>query len=935
MSNSVQPKVLIEVAHKDHYKDSFFERCVGQVVRDERLVDRLPDWMPLHLNSEANPASFMVWYYEDKTLKEMRTKTGSAYQKLFNDMKFVADTLHCNVTVYLGHREICENYVQTSYKTSVSEANQSEFTLPTVFLIIACYTKLMADKLNTDSVFIGKNIGFFGFEDFIHIHEGEIYGCKDVHKAPPSLDCSYDNVQKNLYSLLELDKNGAKKTVNNVRQKKLNLENPLVECCESKEAAMYDLFIRYLDQRNCVKFPKETLVEKFRPFVTNPNNRSFLVSPNTTFQAADGIPCINGSCAIPNPYAEAAKKSKVYNDLSTKKKLYNAILGSWNEGLSSFSKKIESIQEKDGGIFTYKYGDNKDEPPLLAILLENKRNYDLKKIYSLLLSIFKTYGKYLNFDIRYGEDKDTLLHTIRRSNLPEGKQYFLYKKVYELVKPEQRETLFFQINADNQIPLEMGSRLEKKLPLLILLFYLEFFGAKLKDVNPLITYGFRGNLLHSLLLYQYNHYNQYGSYKINYNDQKKNNINLNSNNNVLLTCLKGLLEVGVDPNMTLKKVLPNQKFELSEENLSFLQSLKPLQLHLYLYKPPHDSNDIIKLFLSYGMTNTDKYFTNQYEFYSKQIESSETFTHYIASLNNLYESLKEEIGNISTIKGASKGTNIDRNVQIYTQAFSELLPAITNNIRLFKQSLSYDDGIKLAEGNVEVFKQALLFFAIQKRKNFKERIAKTRKNSKTNFNQTLKKYTNNMTFLYNINRLLRSRMKEIDDFIKYGTFTKQEKATHRENTIAIKQMTNLAPKTIYEILGDHLKDLQRISNLNKEINKVQKEIKQALLTLNEDEEFKNSFRIGVETILANDEKYSLAEKLEKIKEQLQTIKDWPLMKKIWSIQEEIDTKLNSLPNTNNRKQRYKNQVNGLSENQTISNQQYFEQLQQILREISV
>jgi hypothetical protein len=71
MSNSIQPKVTIEISHKDQYKDSFFERCVGQAIHDKGLVSKLPEWQTYHLNSISNPTTFMVWYYEEKTLKEM------------------------------------------------------------------------------------------------------------------------------------------------------------------------------------------------------------------------------------------------------------------------------------------------------------------------------------------------------------------------------------------------------------------------------------------------------------------------------------------------------------------------------------------------------------------------------------------------------------------------------------------------------------------------------------------------------------------------------------------------------------------------------------------------------------------------------------------------------------------------------------------------
>jgi hypothetical protein len=928
MSNSILPKVTIEISHKDQYKDAFFERCIGQVVRDQRLIDKLPEWSPYDLNSVANPTTFMVWYYEDKTLKEMRTKTGAAYQKLFEDMKWIGETLRCNITVFLGHLEICENYVETTYKASLEASNQRQFTLPTIFLIIACYTNKLANKYNTDPVFAEKKIAFFGFEDFMHIHEGEIYGCKDVHKAPPSLECSYDTVQKDLESLLEVDKNGAKKSLNNVRQKRVDLENPLVKCCEAKEAAMYDLFVKYLDHRNCVKFTKEKLMEKFRPFVTNPEDRSILASPNATLVAADGIVCKDGSCGIPNPYVEASKQSKVFNDMSTKLRLYKELEASWKVGLPEFTAKLKTIKEKDGSILTYK--PDEETLPFLAQLIENKRNYDLKEMYSIILSILKTYGQYLKFNVRYGKETEALLHTIRQSSLPEGKQYFLYTKIYELVNPEEREALFFQKNKYGEIPFLSSVVLGKKVPLLLLVFYIENFGPKLKDVKCSIIKGYIGNLLHALLLYQDDHL----EYTINTNNNRG-NINLNSVNNVWMNCLKGLLELGVDPNMTLKKVWTNDRFiRVPEEYLTFLESLKPLHLHLYLYKPPSDADNLINLFLSYGMTNSDKYFSKQYEFYSQQISTPEAFRRYIVSLKKLYVGLEEGIGyNVSKLNN-TQDINVKRDITIYVEEFYKILPAIEENTRDYIGSLSEEYGVEVVKRNIDLFKQCILFFSIQKRKNYREKLAKTKKNRKTNLNISMKKYKNKVRLTYNIDSLLRSKMKEIDELIKYGTFTKEEKEEYRKSVREYRQM-DLPPKQIYSALETQLKYIQELSNLGKEINKVKKDIEDKLTRLNAENSLKINFRKEVQDTLANDEEYTKQDKLDKLKEILVTIRDWPLILEIQSIREQVNSRLNTLSDANIRKQRYKNEISALVEDEHVSNQQFLEALKRIQLEISV
>jgi hypothetical protein len=929
MSNKVKPKVTIEIAHKDQYKDSFFERCVGQAVRDQRLVDQLPEWLPYHLDSESNPASFMVWYYEDKTLKEMRAKSGAAYERLYQDIQWIATTLNCNIVVYLGHKEICENFVEKSYKPSLVDADPSNFQLPTVFLIIACYTEKMADTFNTDPFFVEKNIAFFGFQDFMHIHEGEIYGCKEVHKAPPSLTCTYDTVGKNVVSLLEIDKSGAKKTITNVKDKKVDQENPLVKCCEAKEAAMYDLFIKYLDQRKCVKFPKEALAAKFRLFVTNPQKRYLLESHNTTFKAEDGIACKDGSCMIPNPYVEAAKKSKVFNDMSTKPKLYKEILGAWKEGLDEFTAKLKTIKDKDGGILTYKF---EDKLPILAILLENKRNYNLTKIYELFLSILKTYGKYLNLDVSYGELSETVLHSIRKSKLPEGKQYFLFKKIYELVRPTEREELFFMKDGYNQTPLEADIHQGKKLPLLILLFYIQFFGPKLKHMKSYIAVGFRGNLLHSLLMYPIESYTEEFDYKINTNNTTNRNIHLNFSQNVIYNCIKGLLDIGVDPNATLQKILSNNHLPISKEEILILESLKPLQLYMFLYKPPYEK-ELINLFLSYGMTNTDKFFSTQYDHYTRVIDNPEIFEIYLTKISNQYDKIHSKYNNNSNQETTSKVSYESHRLKIYLESFYYLLPFIDKNMKKYKNYLPSEYGVEIIKETIDLFKQAILFFSLSQRKNYKLRIEKTRKNTKAALNKSLKNYSSNLTMVYNIDRLLRSRMKEIEEFIKYGTFTKEQKEMHRKDTLEYRQM-NLPPKAVYDALGNHLEYLQNLSSLNKEINKVRKQIEEGLAKLKDGENTKNGFRKQVNEILANDEDFTTEEKLEEIKKLLRWIEDWPYLDELDSIRQEVNAKVEAIPN-NNRKQRYKNEIDAMAEDEELGIKSFMNELRRILREISV
>jgi hypothetical protein len=255
-------------------------------------------------------------------------------------------------------------------------------------------------------------------------------------------------------------------------------------------------------------------------------------------------------------------------------------------------------------------------------------------------------------------------------------------------------------------------------------------------------------------------------------------------------------------------------------------------------------------------------------------------------------------------------------------------------MRLYKENLPDEYGIETVKETINLFKQAILYGSLSQRKNFQNRIGKTRKNTKTSFNKSMKQYTNNLNRVYNIDRLLRTRMKEIEEFIKYGTFTKEQKERHRKDTLEYRQM-NLKPRHVYDALGDHLKHIQELSNLNKEINKVRKEIEEELSKLNEGQNTKNDFRQQVEAILANDEDFTTEEKLQEIKKILRLIQDWPFLGEMDSIRQEVNAKLEAMPNNNNRKQRYKNEIDALVEEEELGIQSFMNELRRILREISV
>ena len=89
----------------------------------------------------------------------------------------------------------------------------------------------------------------------------------------------------------------------------------------------------------------------------------------------------------------------------------------------------------------------------------------------------------------------------------------------------------------------------------------------------------------------------------------------------------------------------------------------------------------------------------------------------------------------------------------------------------------------------------------------------------------------------------------------------------------------------------------------------------------------------MEEILANDEDFTIDEKTEELKKLLLTVEHWKLSPELNSINAKVTEKLNTL--SSNQKQAYKNKINKMRNNETVSTQNFLDELKRILREISV
>lgn len=85
-----------------------------------------------------------------------------------------------------------------------------------------------------------KNVYYFGFNNYLHLHNGEIYSCKDDHaeEAVPNQTCDpFAGDQKEM-------------------------------CCTAKKEHFGSMFVNGLKTRHCMKFTKESLGRKFAELKT-------------------------------------------------------------------------------------------------------------------------------------------------------------------------------------------------------------------------------------------------------------------------------------------------------------------------------------------------------------------------------------------------------------------------------------------------------------------------------------------------------------------------------------------------------------------------------------------------------------------------------------------------------------------------------------------
>jgi hypothetical protein len=239
--------------------------------------------------------NYLIFQLEEEEILTLKNTESTSYQTLKATLTPILERLHCNIVVVIGHTETCFSYIE---KTGLPTLN----ALPTIVLVVACFSESRIGYYNTQPEMIEKNFFFFGFQNLMHLLQGEILACKSPHLATPFLDCRFEEVKEDLKVLQENLSEYNKPYANQV---------DLLKCCKGRYEHFKQVFYEYLSKRECVKFPTENLFEKLKTIRKEDGslfrNVSMVGSSATIssgqlktyiFSRSEGVPCTDeGNCS--------------------------------------------------------------------------------------------------------------------------------------------------------------------------------------------------------------------------------------------------------------------------------------------------------------------------------------------------------------------------------------------------------------------------------------------------------------------------------------------------------------------------------------------------------------------------------------------------------------------------------------------------------------
>ena len=255
-----------------------------------------------------NPMLGYVFEHDNDMIVDL--DTNPKFKKTLDDL---SKELEIDIKVRISESNLC---IPDHWKEDEAEGDR-----PLVVILISCrsYTNVMMNNLGKSPpktekgkiVFVDtkpprqydggifKNVYYFGFSNYIHPHDGEIYSCKHEHPE-----------DKIPYPTCHMFTGEKKK-----------------DCCKVKKQHFASMFSSLLEKRTCMKFTKESLEKKFKELkekikrVKESKQKMEAITREFTtgkFFLLDGdkpsgISCEKGACKILQYHKTADSKSREFN----------------------------------------------------------------------------------------------------------------------------------------------------------------------------------------------------------------------------------------------------------------------------------------------------------------------------------------------------------------------------------------------------------------------------------------------------------------------------------------------------------------------------------------------------------------------------------------------------------------------------------------------
>lgn len=282
----------------------------------------------------------LIGMFEEEALvqldQELQERHYNGYLSDFEEMfRDIADEIRANIKVYVGHIDICTDYLS---RIEAELPSYNSYPNPTIVLLVGCLGTSFAQEANEKEVFQNSKCVVMGFEDLVHIYDNTIYACKLRHVSLPDMRCAYDGAEEDYKKLL-----GDSSNDYDLEMATYQSLNPLVQCCESKLNRFRSRFLENLRRRDCVHYTRENLIQKMRALLNEDGsiNRDMLFSPEGyIFSSGDGTPCTTPeNCVIRDPYESSIKKAEEFNQRST---IFNLF-----ETFKRFAEEKQFDKDKD------------------------------------------------------------------------------------------------------------------------------------------------------------------------------------------------------------------------------------------------------------------------------------------------------------------------------------------------------------------------------------------------------------------------------------------------------------------------------------------------------------------------------------------------------------------------------------------------------------